>query len=543
MDPEEPPVPSGNELLDYDERQLLSKFFNTVNANGYPKVTKGLGGLFTEDWRLPPSLIGHNVSYGNPADAMEAMGSMDMEAMDSMFAGLQPSGLMMPASANEDLGYHGFDFSYGDVHPQAGVFGSSSASSHRGVPQSGMSYSQAQTNPTLNSRHSMVAARHQAAMPPAPFANQYSSAQFSPDHFSTSQFSPNQYPPDQLVSRRLSSSQNPSVPLNGMAYITPTTGGQLSSGQPSSAQNSPVGPNGMAFHPHAASRPYNRRPHPALNEVQFGSDPGFNSKSFVPQSQSETSDAMMRDQMATLGCLERTDSAAPTRAPSPTAWAPPPPPDAGRRKSSIPLDQLGQTPYAPAISNDPTHDGAFPAMKRRRSSKTGEVKVGDDPNQTGLSTVMEAGSSATPTPSRAPASSEPRRRKVPVTPTTSEGDAAGASSGSRAGRRASATNSASRSRNRNGAGARRTPRTNLSEDQKRNNHIASEQKRRNVIKEGYEMLNTLVPGLNVGGYSKSIALNLTADWIQGLVTGNEKLREAVLLNGGTLGGGAAVAVA
>ncbi|KAG7285294.1 hypothetical protein NEMBOFW57_009916 [Staphylotrichum longicolle] len=511
MDPEEPPVPSGNELLDYDERQLLSKFFNTVNANGYPKVTKGLGGLFTEDWRLPPSLIGHNVSYGNAADAMEAMGSMDMEAMDNMFAGLQPSNLMMPASGNEDMGYHGFDFSYGDVHSQAGVFGNSSASSHRAMSQSGMSFNQAQANPTLNSRHPMAAARHQPAMPPVTYANQlpsnqYSTAQFSPDHFPSGQFSSNHFPPDQLSSRRLSSSQNPSVPLNGMPFITPTAGGQLSSGQPSSAQTSPVGPNGMPFQ-HPASRPYNRRPHPALNEVQFGSDPGFNSKSFVPQSQSETSDAMMRDQIATLSCLERTDSAAPTRAPSPTAWAPPQPPDAARRKSSIPLDQLGQIPYAPATSNDPTHDGAYPAMKRRRSSKTGEVKVGDDPNQTGLSAAPPAQTAA---PARA----------------------AGL-----------AANSAPRSRNRNGAGARRTPRTNLSEDQKRNNHIASEQKRRNVIKEGYPMRNALVPGLNVGGYSKSIALNLTADWIQGLVTGNEKLREAVLLNGGTLGGGGAVAVA
>ncbi|KAF2723974.1 hypothetical protein K431DRAFT_194513, partial [Polychaeton citri CBS 116435] len=48
-------------------------------------------------------------------------------------------------------------------------------------------------------------------------------------------------------------------------------------------------------------------------------------------------------------------------------------------------------------------------------------------------------------------------------------------------------------------------RQNLTEDQKRANHIQSEQKRRNIIKQGYDDLNGLVPSLAGGksGFSKS----------------------------------------
>ncbi|KEQ60551.1 uncharacterized protein M437DRAFT_13513, partial [Aureobasidium melanogenum CBS 110374] len=49
-------------------------------------------------------------------------------------------------------------------------------------------------------------------------------------------------------------------------------------------------------------------------------------------------------------------------------------------------------------------------------------------------------------------------------------------------------------------------RKNLTEDQKRSNHIRSEQKRRNIIKQGYEDLNELVPNLKTGGFSKSAVL-------------------------------------
>lgn len=68
-------------------------------------------------------------------------------------------------------------------------------------------------------------------------------------------------------------------------------------------------------------------------------------------------------------------------------------------------------------------------------------------------------------------------------------------------------------------------RENLTEDQKRENHIKSEQKRRTLIREGFEDLNELVPGLKQGGHSKSAVLGMAADWLEELIRENEKLRE------------------
>jgi hypothetical protein len=67
-------------------------------------------------------------------------------------------------------------------------------------------------------------------------------------------------------------------------------------------------------------------------------------------------------------------------------------------------------------------------------------------------------------------------------------------------------------------------RENLTEDQKRENHIKSEQKRRTLIKEGFDDLNELVPDLKGGGHSKSAVLVMAADWLEDLIEGNKVLR-------------------
>ncbi|KAG9232279.1 hypothetical protein BJ875DRAFT_89194 [Amylocarpus encephaloides] len=72
--------------------------------------------------------------------------------------------------------------------------------------------------------------------------------------------------------------------------------------------------------------------------------------------------------------------------------------------------------------------------------------------------------------------------------------------------------------------ARKAARENLTELQKRENHIRSEQKRRTLIREGFEDLGELVPGLRGGGFSKSAVLIMTADWLEDLQRGNETLR-------------------
>ncbi len=47
----------------------------------------------------------------------------------------------------------------------------------------------------------------------------------------------------------------------------------------------------------------------------------------------------------------------------------------------------------------------------------------------------------------------------------------------------------------------------LTEQEKKNNHIASEQKRRQAIREGFDRLASLVPGMDGQGRSESLVLN------------------------------------
>ncbi|KAK6359359.1 hypothetical protein TWF696_000520 [Orbilia brochopaga] len=77
-------------------------------------------------------------------------------------------------------------------------------------------------------------------------------------------------------------------------------------------------------------------------------------------------------------------------------------------------------------------------------------------------------------------------------------------------------------------------RENLSEAQKRENHIQSEQKRRNLIREGFDDLCNLVPELRGGGYSKSAILIHAANFLEQLEEGNKVLQTRVKQLGGTV---------
>ncbi|KAK6597589.1 BHLH family transcription factor [Botrytis cinerea] len=82
-------------------------------------------------------------------------------------------------------------------------------------------------------------------------------------------------------------------------------------------------------------------------------------------------------------------------------------------------------------------------------------------------------------------------------------------------------------RRKSSSAAAKSTRENLTEDQKRENHIKSEQKRRTLIREGFEDLGELVPGLRGGGFSKSAILVMTADWLEELMQGNQALRSKI----------------
>jgi len=63
----------------------------------------------------------------------------------------------------------------------------------------------------------------------------------------------------------------------------------------------------------------------------------------------------------------------------------------------------------------------------------------------------------------------------------------------------------------------------LSEHEKKANHIASEQKRRQAIREGFDRLTELVPGLEGQGRSESVVLKKTVDYMRAQLAERRKL--------------------
>lgn len=67
----------------------------------------------------------------------------------------------------------------------------------------------------------------------------------------------------------------------------------------------------------------------------------------------------------------------------------------------------------------------------------------------------------------------------------------------------------------------------LSEQEKKNNHIASEQKRRQAIREGFDRLASIVPGMAGQGRSESVVLQATVQYMREQMAKKEELRAAV----------------
>ncbi|KAJ9149275.1 BHLH family transcription factor [Pleurostoma richardsiae] len=222
-----------------------------------------------------------------------------------------------------------------------------------------------------------------------------------------------------------------------------------------------------------------RRPSQPPVDVQWGSDANFvRDQGFVPPSEKETSAALENERLQYMGCLEVNRSAASTRPSSPIF-----------NGHGSPLKLKTRDPV-PTVKREDVDADAPP--KKRRKSRAKEDAEEEDDEQSSLT-------------SKAPA----RKRKskgenLSATPPVA-GDGAGK-------RRKSGAN-----------GVQKPARENLTEEQKRENHIKSEQKRRTLIKEGFDDLCDLVPGLKGGGFSKSVMLTMAAEWLEEVMKGNQQL--------------------
>ncbi|KAL3467485.1 hypothetical protein BJX64DRAFT_143527 [Aspergillus heterothallicus] len=98
--------------------------------------------------------------------------------------------------------------------------------------------------------------------------------------------------------------------------------------------------------------------------------------------------------------------------------------------------------------------------------------------------------------------------------------------------RSSSTPTINSSRQGGSGGDRDKPR--LTEQEKKNNHIASEQKRRAAIREGFDRLTELVPGLEGQGRSESIVLRKTVDFIHLKIQERKELIAEIERRGGRI---------
>jgi len=216
-------------------------------------------------------------------------------------------------------------------------------------------------------------------------------------------------------------------------------------------------------------------------DFQWGSDSNFSmSQRYTPDANRETVESMHRDQMKLLDSLEVNKSAASTRPSSPS--------QAQNQQAANHLRQQGSQARM-------TEEAGAPPRKRRKSKAN-----------------REDGDNEEDEPASAKGSGR-RKSKVKKEEDSPSNDAG---------------------KKRKGAlnGSAKAARENLSEEQKRENHIRSEQKRRTLIKEGFDDLCELVPALRSGGYSKSTMLNLAATWLEELLADNESLEKQLADLGG-----------
>ncbi|KAH8677753.1 hypothetical protein BX600DRAFT_136182 [Xylariales sp. PMI_506] len=224
----------------------------------------------------------------------------------------------------------------------------------------------------------------------------------------------------------------------------------------------------MAFgNPHGPET--QRVAHQIPDDVNFGSDINFRgTQSYVPPSQRETAAVLEGERIKYLECFQLNNSTGNTRPSSPLSG-----------QSSPTVGRNGKLNG---------HQNDFDASSRKRKVKE---EAEDE---------AEAGSSM---------SKAARKRKSKEDLGSKDDGSANEAPGKR--RRKSNVNGAKQARE------------NLTDSQKRMNHIKSEQRRRTVIKEGFDDLMEMVPNLKNGGYSKSAILQMAAEWLDELVKGNELL--------------------
>ncbi|KAM0325438.1 hypothetical protein ACHAQA_007424 [Verticillium albo-atrum] len=441
LDPPPEPAP-GAPLLSDNDSKMISSFFDDMTADHYNVPSFGEGLNYSDAWlSLPPQFMGTSTSLGQPSlgPPLSSPGH-DMHHQD--FADLMPLGsAMMPPPPPPP---HSHQHQHMMSHPRPSV--------------------EQQASPDVLAAATLL-----------------QNGSSSRHHF------PNTGGP--MFSPQQRGMPSPLGPHGGHLRHQPLDDFKRAERTNGFADNGMEDPHVAMFSdlvfgpsPAAPSRP--APPPPRANhvpmEMQWGSDARFSSRShsFIPDSVGETYDALSKNQLRTMECLEPNRSASNTRPSSPLA---------NGESSGIYVKK------APESATSRLEDVPEGPPRKRRKSRSAKEEADDEDSDDAEPPFKGA-----------------RRRKGKENATSSGAPPLPTENGSAGRRRKSATGP-------------KPQRENLSEAQKRENHIRSEQKRRTLIKEGFDDLCELVPGLKGGGFSKSTMLTMAADWLEDMLQGNEKI--------------------
>ncbi|KAL2219455.1 putative HLH transcription factor [Thermoascus aurantiacus ATCC 26904] len=210
-----------------------------------------------------------------------------------------------------------------------------------------------------------------------------------------------------------------------------------------------------------------------VRTLRWGSDSAFMDQGYMAPPNQPNEEERTRELLDKLECLEPQSSTANTRAPSPVA------PDRNGDHAGLNGHQL----YSSLRNEDRDEIGNESQPRKRQKSEIKEEEGGDN-DVNGLKSNSKKSKGSSNVKSQRSSNDSLSRKPKP----------------------------------------RKPVRENLTEEQKRTNHILSEQKRRNLIKQGFEELCSIVPELRSGGFSKSAILMQAADWLEGILRGNEILK-------------------
>ncbi|KAK2066437.1 hypothetical protein P8C59_000261 [Phyllachora maydis] len=470
------PAP-GQPLLSDNDRHALSSFFDDMTADNYSTTSFGEGLNFSDDWlSLPPQFMGHATSFGQqpppPISLEAALHGLPGTLPDMTIpTTLMPPPPPPPPSQPPQQVLHSEPITpIEQQHPSADVLAAATLLQNVPISRTNCHAHEPLFSPSSSS----------------PMGQQLGHMR----HHSTGDY--------RQTGRRVSQPQ--AIDSHETAFVDMMFG---------ATTQAPIA---------AAPRTQTSA------DVQWGSDSNFARTMFLPLSERESSEALEKERLVYMGCLEVSPSATTTRPSSPAQRSP------LKLKTSL----LG----AAGLKKEEAVRVEPPRKRRKSKAKDVDGEVEDELEPSPATATAKSSMAARKRKSkvegasgRSPVGLENEPTAALATTTTATAALASTTTTTTATATTATTAIPGKRRKSTAAGiaaAGKQPRENLSESQKRENHIKSEQKRRTVIKEGFDDLCEIVPGLKGGGFSKSMMLSMAAEWLEDMLQGNAILSARVV---------------